>query len=87
MKKNRKWTIEEKERIVQEHLNGKSISQLRKKYNIKSSGTITSWKNKYLKNELVDKPKGRRKYDKEMEYEILKKSYALLMEIRNKQQG
>lgn len=86
MNKNRKWTLKEKEKIVKEHLNGLSINQLREKYNIKSTGTITSWKNKYLKGELIDKPRGRKKYDKEMEYEILKKSYALLMEIRNKRQ-
>ena len=82
--KNKKWTLKEKEKIVKEHLNGLTINQLREKYNIKSTGTITGWKNKYLKGELIEKIKGRKKYNKDVEYEILKKSYALLMEIRNK---
>jgi len=84
MQKNKKWTIEEKIKIVKEYLEGSSVNQLRKKYSIKSTGTITSWKNKYLNGELINKPKGRPKYDKEMEYEILKKSYALLIKIRNR---
>lgn len=85
MERNRKWNYDEKIEIIKKHLNGESISQLRKKYHIKSTGSISSWKRRYLDGSLKDKPKGRKKMDKDMEYEILKKSYALLMEIRSKQ--
>ncbi len=86
MKKNRKWTNEEKLQIVKEHLEGTSISELMKKYNIKSSGTVSCWKKKYFSNELFLDRRGAPKnlLDSDLEYEILKKSYALLKEIRSK---
>ncbi len=86
MKKNKNWTNEEKLQIVNEHLNGASIHMLMKKYNIKSSGTVTFWKKKYLNNELFIDKRGAPKnaLNKDLEYEILKKSYALLKKIRTK---
>lgn len=86
MKKNMKWTIKEKRKIVKELLEGSSYKNLARKYNIKSDGMIANWKKKYINGELIDMTKGRPKYDKDVEYEILKKSFALLKEIRDAQQ-
>ena len=82
MEKNRKWTIDEKRKIVKELLNGCSYQDLANKYEIKSEGMIANWKKKYINGELIDKKRGRPKFDKDVEYEILKKSFALLKEIR-----
>ncbi len=86
MKKNKKWSNEEKLQIVKEHLNGASIHMLMKKYNIKSSGTVTCWKKKYFNNELFLDRRGTSKnlLNKDLEYQVLKKSYALLKKIRTK---
>ena len=75
-----------KKRIVEEKLNGKSYSYVAKKYNVRN-GTIANWKKKYLEGTLQNDGRGRNglKVDKDLEYEILKKSYALLMEIRSQQ--
>ena len=87
MGKHVKRTYEEKKKIVEEHLNGTSITVLMKKYNIKSNGTVTSWKKKYLNGTLQNDNRGAPKINnsKELEYEILKKSFALLKEIRSEQ--
>lgn len=83
MKKNNKWTIEEKRKIVKELLEGAPYRDLANKYKIKSRGMIANWKRKYLNGDLIEHKQGRPKYDKDVEYEILKKSFALLKEIRN----
>jgi len=84
MGKQTKRSYEEKEMVVKEALNGVSYSVLCKKYNISHQGTIANWKRKYLEGALQDKQRGRKAIDID-DYEILKKSYALLMEIRSKQ--
>lgn len=82
MRKNKKWTEKEKIKIVKELLSGVSYSEICEKYNIKSTGMVANWKRKYLNGENLGGTPGRKPYDKEMEYEILKKSFALLKEIR-----
>ena len=87
MGKHIKRSYEEKEKIVKEFLNGESINELRSKYNITSTGIISNWKKRYLNGTLQNDNRGNPKINinKDIEYEILKKSYALLMEIRSKQ--
>lgn len=84
MGKHMQKTYEEKKKIVEELLNGASYSYLVKKYNISKAGTIANWKKKYLEGKLAIDNRGKPKKEIE-DVEILKKSYALLMEIRNKQ--
>lgn len=73
----------EKKKIVEELLNGASYSTLSKKYSV-LSGTIANWKKKYLEGTLAIDNRGKK--PKEIEdIDILKKSYALLMEIRKQQ--
>ena len=86
MGKNSKWTIQDKRKIVNELLGGSSYRMLAKKYNVKSVGMIANWKKKYINGQLVENKRGRTKYDKDVEYEILKKSFALLKAIRDEQQ-
>lgn len=83
MKKHKKRTYEEKEKIVKEQINGVTYSVLSKKYNV-LPGTITNWKKKYLEGTLKEDNRGKPKHEVS-DIEILKKSYALLMEIRSKQ--
>lgn len=84
---NKKWTIEEKTKIVREFIDGESVTSLSIKYNVKSRGMIANWKKEYIANgnKFVNKTKGRKKINFD-EIEVLKKSYALLMKIRSKQQ-
>ena len=84
MGKNRKWTLEEKEKIVKEFRNGATISYLMKKYNIPSWGTVSTWNQKYENGTLGNDNRGRKKQEIE-DIDILKKSYALLIKIRNEQ--
>lgn len=86
MHKNRKWTLEEKEKIVKELINGSTYTELTKKYNIKSKGMIANWKRLYLNGISLDRQQGRKKIDKDLGYEILKKSFALLKQIRGESQ-
>lgn len=86
MGKHKERTLEEKIKIVKEFKNGATIPYLCKKYDISGKGTISVWNTKYDNGTLSQDNRGKRKYQTELEdYEILKKSYALLMEIRNKQ--
>ena len=86
MGKQRKWTIEEKTKIVLEFKAGATISYLMKKYDIPSWGTVSVWNKKYNEGKLGEDNRGKRKYQQELEdIDILKKSYALLMEIRSQQ--
>jgi hypothetical protein len=84
MGKQRKWTLEEKEKIVKEFRNGATISYLMKKYNISGFGTVSRWNQEFEKGTLGQNNRGRRKQKIE-EIDILKKSYALLIKIRNEQ--
>lgn len=84
MGKQRKWTLEEKEKIVKEYRNGATISYLMKKYDIPSWGTVSRWNQEYEKGILGQDKRGRKKQEIE-DIDILKKSYALLIKIRNEQ--
>lgn len=84
MGKQRKWTLEEKEKIVKEFRNGATISYLMKKNNISGFGTVSRWNQEFEKGTLGQNNRGRRKQKIE-EIDILKKSYALLIKIRNEQ--
>ena len=83
MGKQRKWTLEEKEKIVKEFRNGATISYLMKKYNISGFGTVSRWNQEFEKGTLGQSNRGRRKQEIE-DIDILKKSYALI-KIRNEQ--
>lgn len=86
MGKHKKWTLDEKVKIVKEFRNGATISYLNNKYGISSSGTISDWNKKYENGTLGIDNRGKNKYQREFDdIEILKKSYALLMEIRSQQ--
>lgn len=84
MGKQRKWTLEEKEKIVKEFRNGATISYLMKKYNISGFGTVSRWNQEFEKGTLGQNNRGRIKQEIE-DIDILKKSYALLIKIRNEQ--
>lgn len=86
MGKQRQRTYEEKLEIVKEFKSGATISYLMKKYGVSHSGTISTWNRKYDEGTLNIDNRGKRKHQQEIEdIDILKKSYALLMEIRSKQ--
>ncbi len=86
MGKHKKWTLDEKVKIVKEFKNGATISYLMEKYGIPSWGTVSVWNKKYDEGKLCIDNRGKRKSQREIEdIDILKKSYALLMEIRSQQ--
>ena len=86
MGKHKKWTLEQKVKIVKEFKNGATISYLNNKYGISGMGTVSIWNKKYDEGKLEIDNRGRKKYQTELEnIDILKKSYALLMEIRSQQ--
>lgn len=84
MGKHKKWTLEDKVQIVKEFKKGATISYLNNKYGISGCGTISRWNKEYDEGRLDIDNRGKRKYQTEIEdIDILKKSYALLMEIRS----
>lgn len=86
MGKHKKWTIEQKIKIIKEFKKGATISYLNNKYGISGMGTISRWNQEYDEGRLGIDNRGKKKYQSEFEdIDILKKSYALLMEIRSKQ--
>lgn len=86
MGKHKKWTLEDKVQIVKEFKKGATISYLNKKYGISGCGTVSRWNQEYDEGRLVIDNRGKRKSKMEIEdIDILKKSYALLMEIRSQQ--
>lgn len=86
MGKHKKRTLEEKIKIVKEFRNGATVSYLNKKYGISGMGTVSRWNQEYEEGRLGKDNRGKKKYQREMEdIDILKKSYALLMEIRSVQ--
>ena len=86
MSKQIKWTLEQKVKIVKEFKKGSTISYLMKKYGIPSWGTVSRWNQEYDKGILGVDNRGKRKSQQVIEdIDILKKSYALLMEIRSQQ--
>ena len=86
MGKHKKWTLEDKVQIVKEFKKGATISYLNNKYGISGCGTVSRWNKEYDEGRLGIDNRGKRKYRMEIEdIDILKKSYALLMEIRSQQ--
>lgn len=86
MGKHKKWTLEDKVKIVKEFKKGASISYLLRKYDVSNAGTISRWNKEYDEGRLGVDNRGKRKNQREIEdIDILKKSYALLMEIRSQQ--
>lgn len=86
MGKHKTWTLEEKVKIVKEFKKGATISYLMKKYDIPGCGTVSIWNKKFDEGKLGIDNRGKRKSQREIEdIDILKKSYALLMEIRSQQ--
>ena len=86
MCKHKKWTLEDKVQIVKEFKKGATISYLNKKYGISGCGTVSRWNQEYDEGRLGIDNRGKRKSKMEIEdIDILKKSYALLMEIRSQQ--
>lgn len=86
MGKHKKWTLEEKVKIVKEFKNGATISYLNNKYGISGMGTISRWNQENYEGRLGIDNRGKRKNQREIkDIDILKKSYALLMEIRSQQ--
>ena len=86
MGKHKKWTLEDKVKIVKEFKNGATISYLNNKYGISGYGTVSRWNKEYDEGRLAVDNRGKRKSQQVIEdIDILKKSYALLMEIRCQQ--
>ena len=86
MGKQKKWTLEQKIQIIKEFKNGATISYLNNKYEISGCGTISRWNQEYDEGRLGVDNRGKRKSQQVIEdIDILKKSYALLMEIRSQQ--
>ena len=86
MGKQKKWTLEEKVKIVKEFKKGATISYLNSKYGISGFGTVSRWNREYDEGILGVDNRGKKKSQREIEdIDILKKSYALLMEIRSQQ--
>ena len=86
MGKHKERTLEEKVQIVKEFKKGATISYLNNKYGISGCGTISRWNKEYDEGRLGVDNRGKRKSQQEIkDIDILKKSYALLMEIRSQQ--
>lgn len=82
MGKHKKWTIEQKQKIIKEFKQGATITYLNNKYGISGAGTVSRWNSEYDKGILNKDNRGKKKQEIE-DIDILKKSYALLMEIRS----
>ncbi len=86
MGKHKKWTLQDKVKIVKEFKKGATISYLNSKYGISGFGTVSRWNQEYDEGILGVDNRGKKKSQREIEdIDILKKSYALLMEIRSQQ--
>ena len=87
MGKHLKRTYKEKEKIVKEYLEGATGRELAIKYSIADRSIISTWKKKYLNGVLQNDGRGckGKNVNSKLEYEILKKSFALLMEMRSNQ--
>lgn len=86
MGKHKKRTLDDKVKIVKEFKNGATISYLNNKYGINGLGTVSRWNKEYDEGRLGVDNRGKRKSQQEIkDIDILKKSYALLMEIRSQQ--
>ena len=80
------WDDVTQESFVKEFKKGATISYLNNKYGISGFGTVSRWNKEYDEGRLGVDNRGKRKSQREIEdIDILKKSYALLMEIRSQQ--
>ncbi len=52
MSKQKKWSLEEKVKIVKEFKKGATISYLNNKYGITSTGTVSRWNKEYDEGRL-----------------------------------
>lgn len=84
MGKHNNKTLNEKIKIVKEYKSGATCSYLMKKYNVSNAGTISRWNKEYDEGHLGIDNRGRKSQEID-DVEILKKAYALLMEIRTQQ--
>ena len=85
MGKQKKWTLEEKVKIVKEFKKGATISYLNNKYGISGMGTVSRWNQEYDEERLgVEKREKRKSHQKIWDIDI-KKSYAFLIEICSQQ--
>ena len=80
MTKQKKRTYEEKLKIVNEVLMGRSYSSVSQEFGVRG-GTIANWKRKHLEGTLHLDRRGKSIGDVE-DIEIIKKSYTVLMRIR-----
>lgn len=86
MGKHKKWTLDDKVKIVKEFKTGATVSYLNNKYGISGCGTVSRWNQEYDEGWLGVDNRGKRKSQQEiMDIDILKKSYDLLMEIHSQQ--
>lgn len=86
MGKHKKWTLDDKVKIVKEFKTGATVSYLSNKYGISGCGTVSRWNQEYDEGWLGVDNRGKRKSQQEiMDIDILKKSYDLLMEIHSQQ--
>lgn len=84
MGKQRKWTLEEKVKIVKDFKKGVTISYLNNKYGISGTGTVSRWNQEYDKGILDVDNRGKRKSQQEIadiiseEHESVKGIYGTI---------
>lgn len=75
MGKHKKWTLEDKVKIVKKFKKGATISYLNNKYDISGCGKVSRWNKEYGEGRLDIDNRGKRKYHTEIEdIDILKKT-------------
>ena len=67
MGKHKKWTLEQKVKIVKEFKNEATISYLNNKYGISGMGTVSRWNQEYDEGRLGIDNRGKKKYQVELE--------------------
>jgi Transposase. len=72
MGKHKKWTLDDKVKIVEEFKKGATISYLNNKYGISGYGTVSRWNKEYDEGRLGIDNRGRKSKEVD-EKEILKK--------------
>ena len=78
MGKHKKWTLDDKVKIVKDFKKGATISYLNNKYGISGVGTVSRWNKEYDEGRLGVDNRGKRKNQKEIEdiwFEVLKQLY------------
>ena len=84
MGKQRKWTLEEKVKIVKDFKKGVTISYLNNKYGISGTGTVSRWNQEYDKGIFDVDNRGKRKSQQEIadiiseEHESVKGIYGTI---------